>query len=151
MSTESQVVPLDRSVVLAASKVLARAFQHDPLQVWILPDEGLRSTVSPAMFSTLILYSQLSGHVWTTQCVDGVSAWLSPGYVHTDDVSAQSGFNRLPEQIGAQASGRYTRFIDHLEMIRCRAMPEHHWYGVVIAWIRASKARESADRFSSPC
>jgi hypothetical protein len=84
------------------------------------------------MFSTLILYSQLSGNVWTTQSLEGVSAWLSPGYVHTDELSAQSGFNRLPDLIGAQASGKYTRFIENLEMIRCRAMAGRHWYGVVI-------------------
>lgn len=132
MSTESQGVPLDRSFVTAASQVLARAFQDDALQTWILPDDRIRATVSPSMFSTLILYSQLCGRVWTTQCVEGVSAWLAPGYVHTDELSVRSGFNRLSELIGARASKKYTRFIEQLEMIRCRAMPEPHWYGVVI-------------------
>src|SRR5262249_15822698 len=114
------------------------------------------------MFSTLILYSQLSGHVWTTQRVDGVSAWFSPGYVHTDEISAQSGFNRLPELIGAQASAKYTRIIDHLETIRCWAMPEPHWYGVVIGvdpWRQGKGIGGSllrpvltlADRNSVPC
>ncbi|HEY6029527.1 MAG TPA: hypothetical protein VIU44_03135, partial [Gaiellaceae bacterium] len=60
------IVPLERSRLEEASRVLARAFHDDPAWTWILPSPRRRARTLPALFRTAIAVTMAGGRVDTT-------------------------------------------------------------------------------------
>jgi GNAT superfamily N-acetyltransferase len=128
------VIRLDDSNVDAASHVLARAFQDDPLQSYVFPDPAERAALSPAHFAPLIRYGLLAGEVWTTpDPVRAAAVWWPPAHTEmNEDALERAGFNRLPDTIGAAAFRRFMGVLDYMEPFHRRDMPRPHWYAMVI-------------------
>jgi GNAT superfamily N-acetyltransferase len=125
---------LKESDVDAGSRVLARAFQDDPLQSYVFPDAAERAALSPVHFAPLIRYGLLAGEVWTTvDEVRGVAVWWPPAHREMNaDALERSGFNKLPVAIGETAFGRFMGVMDYTDVIHYRDMPRPHWYAMVI-------------------
>ena len=60
-------VLLEPSRIDDAAAVLARGFQDDSFQCYIIPDEEERWRLSPSIFAVLVRYGVLAGEVWTTE------------------------------------------------------------------------------------
>ena len=56
-----EVRPAVKRDVRELSRVLARAFQDDPIMVWMLPDAGARAKRLPVVFATMARYHFLAG------------------------------------------------------------------------------------------
>ncbi len=114
--------------------MLARAFQDDPLAIYMLPKEHDRARLLPAHFTAVVKYGHLAGEVWTTEGrVDGVAVWLPPGHVEMhQDRMEQAGLTKLPSIIGADAVMRFTKFLEYLDPLRKRDASALHWYAMVI-------------------
>ena len=124
---------LDPSETEQASLVLARAFQEDPLQSWVLPDPEERRALSPPMFAAIVRYGVLAGDVRISDDVSGVAVWWPPEHRQMDmDKLDEAGFTTLPSVIGEEAFGRFTGALDYIESFHQNAVPGPHWYAMVL-------------------
>jgi GNAT superfamily N-acetyltransferase len=63
----------------ALAATLARAFDDDPVTLFLFPNERRRRRVLPRYFSILLHHAFLpSGEVWTTPALDGGAMWTPP-------------------------------------------------------------------------
>src|SRR5882724_11046932 len=74
-----EIVPLRERDLPAAVAALSRAFDHDPLQMYVFPNPVERAARSPALFTPLLRYGLLFGEVLTTAGGPvGAAVWLGP-------------------------------------------------------------------------
>jgi ribosomal protein S18 acetylase RimI-like enzyme len=74
------VVRLDKSGLPQLELVLARAFEHDPLSVWLLPDASTRLGKLRWITRVGCRYAYRYGEVYATAGrIEGGSLWLTPG------------------------------------------------------------------------
>jgi GNAT superfamily N-acetyltransferase len=134
MTSDSKVMLLHQSQILSAGEVLARAFFHDPLMVYMLPDEGRRARLLPWQYGTLVRYGLLAGEVYTTSDCAGVAIWLLEREDDDDrlDRLEQSGILEAPDRLGLEAFTRFASVTGHLETLRRREMPSRYWYLPVV-------------------
>jgi ribosomal protein S18 acetylase RimI-like enzyme len=128
-----QVIDLPASRLDEAAGALAAAFMDDPLQSYTFPDRDQRRRLSPPHFGALLRYGLMAGHVLTSaEAGGGASVWMSPDAAPTDAMFVESGLSRLDELLGAEAARRFGSVIDFIEPFHKTAMPEPHWYVMVI-------------------
>lgn len=131
--TRRQVVHLMESRLDEAAAALSAAFMDDPLQSYTFPDPDERRRLSPAHFAALLRYGLLAGEVLTSaESGGGAAVWLPPGVAHTDAMLEASGLARLGALIGEGAARRFGHVIDFVEPLHHAAMPEPHWYVMVV-------------------
>ena len=120
-----EVVRLRDEQLPDASRVLARAFHHDPAWVWVIPDPARRAATLPWLFR--VGFEVTSADVWTTRGVEGVARWLPPG----------GGALRLGPSLRAlvatplrlrEATPRFLSYGRAVENLRARVAPGAHWY-----------------------
>jgi GNAT superfamily N-acetyltransferase len=59
-SQQVRVSAAKRSDIGSAARTLARAFHHDPVMTWMLPDAGARQKKLPRLFALLMRYHHLA-------------------------------------------------------------------------------------------
>jgi hypothetical protein len=69
---------LTKSQIRPASKVLARAFQDDPLWAYFIPDELIRKSKLHYVSDFLVSYGVLYGQSYATSGLEGVAVWVPP-------------------------------------------------------------------------
>lgn len=73
----SHLVRLQKSQIKPAADVLARAFQDDPFNVYLLPDASERMNKLPHGFRMLVHYGVLYSELYATSPnLEGVAVWL---------------------------------------------------------------------------
>ncbi|WP_170293078.1 GNAT family N-acetyltransferase [Thermogemmatispora aurantia] len=77
--SRSEPMLLSAEKAAEACQVLARAFQHDPLMVFVLPEERRRAVVLPGLFSMTVHYCLRYGQVYASPGLEGIACWLPPG------------------------------------------------------------------------
>ena len=128
MST-GRVLPLGRGEVEQAAAVLARAFDADPLTVYLFPDKVERARKAPLMFTTLARYDYLFGQVDKLEGFGAIATWLTPAHgAETPQRLSEAGFDQLPDQIGRSPLERLDAFYAVVEEGHRRAVPDRHWY-----------------------
>ena len=128
-----EVVPLREADVPAAAAALARAFYNDPLQVYTLPDPAEREERSPALFSAALRYGLLFGEVLTTPGLEGVAIWIAPdAWDITEERAAAAGFDRLPIEMGADATERFFSVLAIGDEPHRRDVRPDHWWVMVL-------------------
>jgi ribosomal protein S18 acetylase RimI-like enzyme len=134
MSATPEVVRLRESDLPAAAEALNRAFHHDPLQIFAVPHAAQRAARSPALFSAALRYGLLFGEVFTTTGTPaGAAIWLGPdAWEITPERSAAAGFDRLPEEFGAEETERFFSVIGIAEAPHKRDVPAAHWHLMVL-------------------
>lgn len=131
---ERPMVRLSEERVDEAARMLARAFQEDPLQRYAFPDAEERARRSPAHFEAMLRYGMLAGEVWVTDgSMDAAGIWWPPEHREFDEgLGEQAGLMRLPELMGQEAMARFFGVIDFTESLHKQDVPEPHWYAMVL-------------------
>ncbi len=130
MSTTTEVVQLPQTQIKEAGEVLARAFQDDPIQSWVQPDEAKRARSLPWFFETWVRYCHKHGEVRTTSGrVDGAAVWVPPGKYPLSDVGIMlSGMILMPLKFGPMAFSRFMSAMNCLDRLHKRDVAPRHWY-----------------------
>ncbi|MDX2005933.1 MAG: GNAT family N-acetyltransferase [Meiothermus sp.] len=126
----SKIIRLPESEIPRAGEVLAGSFFHDPICVYMFPDEGERARLLPWHFTAFVRYGHLFGEVYSTAGrTDGVAVWLPPGEVEmSPDRVAQAGLDRAPEVLGTEPWERFNGVMGYLEQYHLQDVSPWHWY-----------------------
>ena len=134
MTTATQTVRMTKAQIPEAGAALARAFHDDPLITYILSDEARRPSALRWFMTAAARYGHAYGEVHTTEGrVDGCAIWLPPGDVKvTLPRMIRAGLWAAPFTFGIGALGRFLNATDFYEKLHEQAMPEPHWYLMVL-------------------
>src|SRR6478735_391512 len=129
-----EIVPLRERDLPAAAAALSRAFDHDPLQMYVFPDPVERAARSPALFTPLLRYGLLFGEVLTTAGGPvGAAVWLGPAaWEVTPGRAKAAGLDELPTVLGAAAAERFLSVLAAIDPYHHRDVPPAHWYVMVV-------------------
>jgi len=138
-----EIVSLRADDLHAAAAALARAFQDDPLQVYMFPDPVERAARSPAHFAPTVRYGLQFGEVLTTAGTPvGAAVCLPPdGWKVTRERAAAAGLDHLPAILGEAAAGRYSSTMEVLESHHHRDVPPAHWYVTLLGVVPEAQGR----------
>jgi ribosomal protein S18 acetylase RimI-like enzyme len=143
--------------------MISRAFFHDPLAVYVYPDEAERTRRLPLLWSIPVRYSARSGDVTITVDLTGAACWLPPdeqgiGVAYLLRSGMLSSYLRM----GTRARRRLGKAQAYLTQAHQRYMSAPHWYlwvlgvepacqgkGIGGTLLRAGLAR--ADTAQMPC
>ena len=130
MSAKSQqsVIELKPDQIDEGGRVLARAFQQDPLSRYVIPDDDERTRVLPLYFRTIIRSGLLIGKVWTTPRIEGVAVWWSVYSNLTGEKMREAGFGQNTSLMGDEALQRLRRVSSHEWQVHERTIQADHWY-----------------------
>lgn len=125
----TSAVPLATTDDARATAVLARAFEHYPLMVYLTPDGRRRRRVLPRTLGSIVRYCSRYGSVTTTPDVTAVAAWLPPGQTNTT-VSRMARAGILTSAVGLGPAGlrRMATIVPAMERGRHALQPSPHWY-----------------------
>lgn len=160
-----RVTHVTEAQIEEAVAVLARAFLHDPLWLWIEPDMARRAETLPWFMGTSVRSDFAFGEMYTTpDAVLGIACWEPP---HASSSSPGAGVPpcrgvAAPHYIGDYALRRFQAMADYQKSLRTRDMTTPFWYlallgvepaaqrsGVASALIAPVLAR--ADAAGQPC
>ena len=72
-------LPQTREQIKQASEMMARAFFHDPLYQYLIPDDARRERLLPSFQGITIRYALRYGEVYAAPALAGLACWLAPG------------------------------------------------------------------------
>jgi ribosomal protein S18 acetylase RimI-like enzyme len=119
---------LNSAQAKAAAHLLARAFENDPLMVYVLPYAHRRKRLLPVLFGVVVRYCLRYGAVYTTSGLEGVICCLPPGQTTTIGRLALTSLSEPPLQLGVTGLRRFLRASSASDYARKRAAPGAHWY-----------------------
>lgn len=130
MAIATQITRMQTGQITASGRVLARAFDDDPLMLYILPDAKKRATGLPWFMTTAARYANRYGEVYTTgEKVAGNACWLPPGDVKVPmGRMIKSGMLVAPFKFGVGPFMRFLKVMDFFEKLHERDMHDRHWY-----------------------
>lgn len=129
MHLRPSIVRLEEFQLEAASDILARAFLHDPLNTYLLPNPADREDLLFWYYGTIVQYGLDAGDVYTSADCDGVAVWLRYGAEESGaDRLQQAGLADTPDVFGIEAFTRLVGVIGYLERVRKRGVQPRHWY-----------------------
>jgi len=126
--TLAEPITLNATQIKAASHLLGKAFQDDPLMVYLIPDAGKRSRLLPSLFRVVAHYCQRYGTVYTTSDLDGLACCLPPGQTQSTVRLVLTSLSGPPVQIGLAGLRRYMHAARYLAEAHERAALGDHWY-----------------------
>jgi GNAT superfamily N-acetyltransferase len=134
MTATLETILLPEARFTDASHVLGRAFEDDPLFVFMEPDDERRRRVLPWFLGVGTRYGLMFGEVHTAREQSlGAAVWLPPGRTEVGpDGLAQAGFDDAATVIGEDALGRFGTFMEHAGGLHARDMPGPHWYLMIL-------------------
>lgn len=117
-----------------AAQALGRAFQTDPLFVYLIPKPEVRAVVMPPFFGVVAAYTQAYGVLDSAPGSAGAACWLGP--VQTSPkVRQMLRLGRPPWRLwralflfGVRGMRQLMAISDYAEEQHRRAMPGDHWY-----------------------
>ncbi|MEM1243152.1 MAG: GNAT family N-acetyltransferase [Cyanobacteria bacterium P01_H01_bin.26] len=136
----SDVIQLQQSQILDAAKVAAQAFADDPVFTYIISDDRefrLRSLTW--LMGKVIAYSTQYKHIYTTQDLEGIAAWLPPGKLSKNPLELlKMAWNlqlyALPTKIRWHRWGRCLKLLSAVDQAHEQDMGDcPHWYlGIMV-------------------
>ncbi len=127
--TMAVAVSLVADQINEAGRVIARAFDDDPLMAYFDPDIERRRRWTPWFFGSACRMGHLFGTVHTTSDVAGAAVWMSSGQTGMQPVRmVRSGMLLMPLKIGLGPFGRAMKTMNTLEKLHKEAVPPEHWY-----------------------
>ena len=121
---------MTRSQIKPASRVLAQAFQDDPLWAYFIPDKLVRKGKLHCLSDFLVSYGILYGQSYaTSQSLEGVALWFSPQQGElTLWRMIRCGVLALYFNVGRKVVSRVNSFFDYSDKVHHRLAPFPHWY-----------------------
>jgi hypothetical protein len=109
--------------------ILSRALHDEPNFAFVIPDERERRAVLPWFFRTLAFRaSHVCGEIYTTNSIDGVALWISPGRARTFGRMLRMGMLTVPFRLGRAGFRRCLSLSNRLEQVHERLASGPHWY-----------------------
>ncbi|HET9979421.1 MAG TPA: GNAT family N-acetyltransferase [Ktedonobacterales bacterium] len=131
--------------------MLARAFQHDPLMRYAIPDAGQRRRLLPRLIALNVRYGCRYGEVYTTPNYEGAAIWLSPGQTRmTLWRILRAGIFTAPLWAPWPALRRLAVSGDHSASLHARCLTGPHWYLAQIGVEPAAQRQGLASRLLRP-
>ena len=121
-------ITLNVTQINAASQVLGRAFQDDPLMVYLVPDASKRKRVLPALFGVATRYCLRYGTIYTTPDLDALVCCLPPGQSKSIGRLALICLSDPPLQLGLTVLTRFMHASKYTGETHKQAAPGEHWY-----------------------
>jgi ribosomal protein S18 acetylase RimI-like enzyme len=129
MTASPVPLPLSPRLRGPAAEALALAFHQDPIACYVFPEEARRRRVLRWMFHCHLRYGLRYGEVYTTDGVDGVAIWLSPGQTtQTLWRVLRTGALSAPLRFGWSAFLRSVTFLEFATAWHQQCAPKAHWY-----------------------
>jgi GNAT superfamily N-acetyltransferase len=128
LPTPHEPILLNGAQAKAGAHLLARAFQDDPLMVYVLPDAQRRKRLLPILFGVVVRYCLRYGAVYTTPGLEGVICCLPPGQTTTIGRLALISLSDPPLQLGLNGLWRFLRASSASDRAHKQAAPRAHWY-----------------------
>jgi ribosomal protein S18 acetylase RimI-like enzyme len=158
-------LPVERlpdSARAAASTALARAFYHDPMFVYLLPEAKTRGGNLRWFMARGLKTGTLFGRtetVFQDGQPGGAAVWIRPGQTDLRPLQMlRAGFGALPIRFGLGGVRRFIGLAESSEAAHHLAVPEPHWYLLILgvdparqrsgaggALVRHGTARADAD------
>jgi ribosomal protein S18 acetylase RimI-like enzyme len=130
----AQVGPLSAASLTPAQEALGRAFESDPLFVYLVPEERHRARFLRWYAGRILRLGQRAGAVDVAAVAPapptGAAVWLRPGQTALP-LRALVRARLLPElplRLGLTGFARFVRFSRAAEGIHRRTIPRPHWY-----------------------
>jgi GNAT superfamily N-acetyltransferase len=138
----TEIVALRESQIGEAAAMLARAFHHDPLMVYTIPDAAERAGLLPEFYERMVRFGHLSGMVHTTAgAIEGAAVWLPPGVKWTRERVEAAGLHELSKILGDAALGRFREVVGREAQARERDMTAPYWYLLLLGVEPAAQRR----------
>ncbi len=128
-TSRSSLIGISSELVETASITCARAFDGDPLTLWMIPDASKRPNLRYA-FETIIRVALLGGsEVYSTSVkCEGVAIWMPVGAKQSMSILLQAGYPQLPLRCGWRYLLRDSRTMSLCEKLRKKYAPARHYY-----------------------
>lgn len=160
----TEVVCLEQLQIDAASKILARAFNDDPIFRYFAREEPARINAIKLLAKTALRYGQSYNHIYTTtNDLKGIAVWIPPGKSPLNDLRLlRLGLYALPFKLRLSRLRQLISLFLTIEEHHQYDIPQPHWYlfmlGVSPAYQRQGIGSlllqpiiKQADREGLPC
>lgn len=146
---------LDPSLVANAARVLAAAFQEDPVSVCMQPDPDQRARALPWFFAGQLRYGLRFGEVHATPDGSGVAIWHRPGAPTLSgremvDAGLLERLEPAEAARQAKANQRGAPLFDRIGDLYRRELPEAHWYLAFLGVHPSGQGRGTGGRLLRP-
>jgi GNAT superfamily N-acetyltransferase len=136
-----KIAEISHHMLEHSTRMLAKAFQDDPLFKYVLPDAKRRKKRLPALFALNLQYGLIFGEVYSI-AQQGLAIWLPPGNSKiTIRRAIQAGMWLTPLKIGLGAIFRLASLNSISEGLHERFAPDPHWYLFLFGVDPASQGR----------
>ena len=140
LQKSSEVIQLQRSHILEASTIAAKAFENDPVFAYAISDDReFRLQSLTWLMRKLMTYCTRYNHIYTTQDLAGIAAWLPPSKLSNDPLQLlkmawELQLYALPTKVRWNRLGRYLRLLSAIEQAHQQDMGNcPHWYlGIMV-------------------
>src|SRR5437899_1338231 len=115
-----------------ASQLLGRAFQNDPLMIYLAPNAARRERLLPSFFRIVLRYCLRYGIVYTTPDLAGVACCLPPGQTNPAIgrliLISLRNIRNIPVRLGLAGLRRFLRVSSYTDRAHEQAALGAHWY-----------------------
>ena len=121
---------LTNAQIEPASRIIARAFQDDPLMEYYFPDESVRKEKLPYTFEFLLNYVITRGEVYAiSPKLEGIALWLSSDKAHiTLEDALNCGGLTYMSKVGSKVMQKQMDTSEYMHSIHENLVPSFHWY-----------------------
>lgn len=131
-----KIITLRKDQIKPASRILARAFQNDPIVAYAYPDGNDQKTKLPYVYEFLLsYYVQYAKAYATSDHLEGVAIWQRYKHKHLNMSFWQillSGAIWPAFKTGIKVGKRMQPFFEYIENKRWELVPYPHWYLMAI-------------------
>ena len=123
--------PVDK--LKSISSVLSKAFNHDPLFCYLIPNSNQRLKTLNHYFQHVIKYGLHYGEVYSSPNLEGISVWLPPkSSSHTRWRAIKTGALILPVKVKWKYLTLQNKIYKFTDNLHKNFAPYPHWYLTLI-------------------
>jgi ribosomal protein S18 acetylase RimI-like enzyme len=124
------IIKLDYKNSSSVPSMYARAFFHDPLLKFLIPDGPTRQKRLVSLFDALLRYGLSGDEVYASSHVaEAAAVWVSPDMPRISSLGTLLGWALpLPFKVGLGTIRRLLRFDKYASAVHNRCISGPHWY-----------------------